>query len=125
MSEVFFGGNWGSLGHRMDSGKIRKSLITFLKIAFACILVWYLFKSGRLRWESLSRLFHLESLPILILSVFAFFLSQVLSSVRIIFLLRTVEIQLRLNESFKLTMIGNFFSMVIPGMVGGDIVKGF
>jgi len=47
----------------MNSGKIRKSLITFLKIAVACILVWYLFKSGRLRAESLFRLVHLESLP--------------------------------------------------------------
>ena len=93
----------------MNSGKIRKSLITFLKIAVACILVWYLFKSGRLRGENLSRLFHLESLPILILSVFAFFSSQVLASVRLIFLLKIIEIELRLTESFKLTMIGNFF----------------
>ena len=103
----------------------KRYLITFFKIGIASILILYLFKSGRLRFESLSRLFHLESLPFLVLSAFAFFSSQVLSSIRIIFLLKIIEIKLRFIQSFKLTMIGNFFNMVIPGTVGGDIVKGF
>jgi len=104
---------------------LKKYLTTFFKIGIAFILIWYLFKSGRLRSESLVRLFHLNSLPFLILSGLAFFSSQALSSVRIIFLLKIVDIRLRWISSFKLTMIGNFFNMVIPGTVGGDIVKGF
>jgi glycosyltransferase 2 family protein len=115
----------GNLDKIMNHGKMKRYLITFFKICIACILIWYLFKSGRLRNESLFRLFHLESLPFLVLSAFAFFSSQVLSSVRIIFLLKSIEIKLRFIQSFQLTMIGNFFNMVIPGTVGGDIVKGF
>jgi len=103
----------------------KKYLTTFSKIGIAFILIWYLFKSGRLRSETLERLFHLNSLPFLTLSGLAFFSSQALSSVRIIFLLKIVDIRLRWISSFKLTMIGNFFNMAIPGTVGGDIVKGF
>jgi len=103
----------------------KKYLTTFFKIGIAFILIWYLFKSGRLRSESLLRLSHLDSLPFLTLSAFAFLFSQVLSSARIIFLLKIIEIRLKFIQSFKLTMIGNFFNMAIPGTVGGDIVKGF
>lgn len=102
----------------------KKYLTTFFKIGIAFILIWYLFKSGRLRSESLLRLSHLDSLPFLIVSGLAFFSSQVFSSVRMIFLLKIIDIRLRLTQSFKLTMIGNFFNMAIPGTVGGDIVKG-
>jgi uncharacterized protein (TIRG00374 family) len=102
----------------------KKYLTSVFKIGIAFILIWYLFKSGRLRSESLLRLSHLDSLAFLILSGLAFFSSQVLSSVRMIFLLKIVEIKLSLTSSFKLTMIGNFFNMAIPGTVGGDIVKG-
>ena len=109
----------------MKQTEMKKYLITLLKVAAAFILIWYLFKSGRLRIETLLRLLDFESLPFLILSAFAFLFSQVLSSIRMMLLLKAIELRIKFVPIFKLTMIGNFFNMVIPGTVGGDIVKGF
>ena len=103
----------------------KKYLITLLKAAVAVLLVWYLLKSGRLSKESVERLFNPGAFPFLLLGAFAFLLSQALASLRIVFLLRIIGIRLGLFQAFKLTMVGNFFNMVIPGMVGGDIVKGY
>ncbi|MBI4690951.1 MAG: flippase-like domain-containing protein [Nitrospirae bacterium] len=104
---------------------MRKHIITLLKIGIAILFLWYLFKSGRLTKESFIRLLDPKNLPYLILSAFIFICSQMLSSVRLIFLLRITDVRMKFAQIFNLTMIGNFFNMIIPGMVGGDIVKGY
>lgn len=103
----------------------KKHIVNILKICLAVSTIWYLYKSGRLTKETFIRLLSLDSLPMLLFSSSAFLISQVISSVRIIFLLWINGIRLKLTQAFKLTMIGNFFNMVIPGMVGGDVIKGF
>lgn len=100
-------------------------MITALKIGIAVALVWYLFKSGRLTTESLLKLLNHDNAPFLFFSAFAFLCSQVLSSVRLVFLLKMIDVSLGFVQAFKLTMIGNFFNIVVPGSVGGDIVKGY
>ena len=40
-------------------------------------------------------------------------------------LLRAQEIRLPYRQAFGLTMIGLFFNVVIPGAVGGDLIKGY
>jgi len=40
-------------------------------------------------------------------------------------LLKVIGLRMKFVPILKLTMIGNFFNMVIPGTVGGDLVKGF
>lgn len=109
----------------MEKERLRKYIITSLKTGVAVLVVWYLFKSGRLTKESFTKLFNPGNIPFIVISGSAFLTAQILASARLILLLRTTDFPLRLPESFKLTMIGNFFNMVIPGMVGGDIVKGF
>jgi len=105
--------------------KIKTYIVTLIKIILAIIFVWYLFESGRITRESFVSLVKIANFPFLLLSAVFFIFSQVLSSLRLVFLLRVSEISLTLREAFKLTMIGNFFNIVIPGMVGGDIVKGY
>ena len=39
------------------------------------------------------------------------------------FLLRSHGIRLRLSETFSLTMIGMAFNLIMPGAVGGDVMK--
>ena len=109
----------------MNQAGIKTYLIASLKGAAACLLIWYLFKSGRLRADNLLRLLRSDSLPFLGLSAFAFMGSQILSSIRMMFLLKAIGLRTKFVPLFKLTMIGNFFNMVIPGTVGGDLIKGF
>jgi glycosyltransferase 2 family protein len=103
----------------------KKYIIAFFKTSLAIIIVWYLFKSGRLTKDSLSTLFYPTNILLLLLSATAFLVSQILSSLRLVFLLKVSSIPLKFAQAFKLTMIGNFFNMVIPGMIGGDVVKGY
>lgn len=107
----------------MEAKKVKKVVVFFLKTSLAILAIGYLFQSGRLTGESLSRLLRSENLPFLLVSALAFLTSQFLSSIRLILLLRMIALPLRVAQGFKLTMIGNFFNIVIPGTVGGDIIK--
>lgn len=50
--------------------------------------------------------------------------SQFFSGVRLKSLLKTIDFALSTRSAFGITMVGNFFNTVLPGMIGGDIVKG-
>jgi uncharacterized protein (TIRG00374 family) len=88
------------------------------------VIVWYLFYSRRLTLDIFSQLLDPVHLPLLFLSGAAFIVAQMLAAYRLVFLLRMIDLRLSFPYVFKLTMIGSFFNIVIPGMVGGDIVKG-
>ena len=103
---------------------IKKHFISCLKIGIAVVIVWYLFYSRRLTVEIFSQLLDPANLPLLFMSGTAFIIAQMLTTYRLVLLLRTIDLRLSFPHVFKLTMIGSFFNIVIPGMVGGDIVKG-
>jgi uncharacterized protein (TIRG00374 family) len=103
----------------------KKEISLVFKISIAIFIIWYLFKSGMLRGESFIRIFKISNLPFILLSAVIYFIVQILLTKRLVLLLRTVNFPLRFFKGFKLIMIGNFFNIVIPGMVGGDLVKGY
>lgn len=109
----------------MKSKQIKKYAVTALKVGIAVALVWYLFRSGRLTKGSFLKLLDPNNAPFLIIAGVAFLVSQALSAVRLTFLLRMIDVSMGFVQAFKLTMIGNFYNMVIPGSVGGDVVKGY
>jgi len=57
------------------------------------------------------------------LAVFCFPLALFVVGYRFWFLLRAQNIRIRLWEAIRLTFLGQFFNMVVPGTVGGDLVK--
>lgn len=59
------------------------------------------------------------------LAVAAFALSTLVVGVRWWFLLKMQEIRISLWEAIRLTFLGQFFNAVVPGTVGGDLVKGY
>ena len=59
----------------------------------------------------------------LVLLVLAFIVS--LMGYRWWALMRAVDIEITLWESIRLTFIGGFFSLVVPGSTGGDVVKAY
>lgn len=75
--------------------------------------------------KNLTELFRVDNIPSVIVSCLFFFTSQMLSTSRLLLLLRAIDFPLGFFKAFKLVMIGNFFNTVIPGMVGGDLVKGY
>ncbi|MGC9455569.1 MAG: lysylphosphatidylglycerol synthase transmembrane domain-containing protein [Phycisphaerae bacterium] len=59
------------------------------------------------------------------LSAGGFLAAFLIMAVRWWLLLRLQDIQLRLWEAVRLTFVGLFFNMVIPGTVGGDLAKAY
>ena len=109
----------------MVYSKTKKYLIALLKIIIAILAIFYLFRSGWLTKETFAKLLKIDNIPALMLSSFFFMIAQVLATSRLLLLLGTIDFHLRFLKAFKLVMIGNFFNTVIPGMVGGDLIKGF
>ena len=92
------------------------------KLLFAIILVAWLIKSGRLDLRqmistSLS-ISHLLGMLVLLMS----FLAQ---GLRWWWLLKIQDISLSFSKIFQLLWIGQFFSIVLPGLAGGELMRGY
>jgi len=109
----------------MEKTKVRKTLITCLKIGIAFFVVFYLFRNDWLTKESFIKLFKVDNLLLIGVSSCFFVSAQLLYAFRFFLLLKAINFPLHFLNTFRLIMIGNFFNMVIPGMIGGDLVKGF
>ncbi len=58
-----------------------------------------------------------------LLGLMGFGVSLILTGVRFWLLLRAVEIRISLGQSIRLTFLGQFYNMIVPGTIGGDVVK--
>ena len=103
---------------------LKKYVVLTVKIVLAVFIVWYLLKSGRITEKVFEKLFRLENIPYLLLSGIAFYAAQCMAACRFALILRMIELRFSFIELLKLTLIGNFFNMVLPGSVGGDVIKG-
>lgn len=95
-------------------------LFQIAKVAVALGLLYYLISSGRIDLNSLKLLLEPQTIFVgfacvtLILAV---------SSERWRVLLKQQNFQMTSLRAIQLTLIGNFFSLFVPGGVGGDVVK--
>lgn len=102
----------------------KQFILKLLKVGIAIYVVFYLFRSGLLTKESFLQLFTIKNIPHLFLSGLFFIAAQMLSASRLVLLLTAIKFPVRFFSAFKLVMIGNVFNAIIPGTVGGDVVKG-
>lgn len=102
--------------------KVKSWVISSLKIAFAGVIIGWLIQSGRLDFNGLSSL--AKPLPLLsttlIMLIALFFNSERWRGI-----LKSQSFFLSPTEAYRLTLIGSFFNFVIPGGVGGDVMKGY
>jgi uncharacterized membrane protein YbhN (UPF0104 family) len=94
-----------------------------LKVLFAAGILTWMASSGKLNLAQVGR--SLAQWP-LMLAIVALAYSQVaISAWRWSLLLQAQDIHLPYRRTWGLTMIGMLFNVVIPGAVGGDLVKGY
>lgn len=92
------------------------------KIALAGGLIFWLIQSGRLDFSSLSLLMRPDIISISFVLVF---LNIAIINERWRTLLKAQGFTVGYFQALRLTLIGLFFNFVIPGGVGGDVVKGY
>lgn len=101
---------------------LRKVLGPSLKLLFSVALIYWLVTSGRLEFQSLSKLLDPAYLiPGLICCAVAIGLA----TQRWRQFLLSQSLSVSYYHALQLTLIGNFFNFAMPGGVGGDLVKGY
>lgn len=104
------------------SSSVKNFLVGAVKALLALGLLFWLYQKGVLNLEILARLFH----PTLIIgAMLVLTLSFYFATWRWQLLLSVQKLNLSRVECFKLNLIGLFFNYVMPGGVGGDVVKGY
>ena len=95
-------------------------LMTAIKLSIAGVLLSLILRNPAFEWKKIGNaLLSPGSLAILALG----FVGITLSGVRWLILMRTEAIHVPFWVAFRLTWIGHFWNMVIPGAVSGDAVK--
>ncbi len=93
-----------------------------VKVLIAVGLLAWLVGSGRLDFAVLFStplsVFHLLGILILLVGV-------LLRALRWWWLLRAQSTNLSLQQAIELSWIGNFFSLVLPGLAGGELVRAY
>lgn len=109
----------GEAATRKPRGRSWVVNLALCLVAFA-LLGWTVYSNR----AKLADLLHREIDWKLFGAAFAIYMcGLVLTFVRWFILLKTVDVHLRLIDVFRLGFIGNVFNLVIPGAVGGDVVK--
>ncbi|MBX3228437.1 MAG: flippase-like domain-containing protein [Labilithrix sp.] len=99
----------------------RSTLLFVAKIAVASALIGWLVKSRTLDFGALGIFFRRPLLLVLDLALFGF--GVVIASLRYRVLLGLAGIRFPLARLIQLQLTAVFFNVVIPGSVGGDVVK--
>ncbi len=96
---------------------------TLLKFGIAAGLVIWMVDSGRLDFKELRVI---VEKPQVLIAIFLHWtcLSVLLCSIRWFILLRGQNLPVEYPRTLRLHLIGLFFNTVMPGAVGGDIIKG-
>lgn len=98
-----------------------RRIFTVLRVATAAGLLYWLFSSGAIEWSTLGRLAF--AWPFALVGLLILVLDLLVTSWRVCVILRPSGLRLPLGASFRLTLIGLFFNMCLPGGASGDVVR--
>jgi uncharacterized protein (TIRG00374 family) len=104
--------------------KFSKTLSLVLKIAFAIGVIYWMAHSGKLNFHVVGHAFEFEW-PMALLLVATLYLQIAIISWRWNILNGALGFGIRYREAFSLSMIGLLFTVIIPGSVGGDVIKAY
>ncbi|MDC6362759.1 MULTISPECIES: lysylphosphatidylglycerol synthase transmembrane domain-containing protein [Flavobacteriaceae] len=103
--------------------KLRKKLITALKIVISAVLIYFIFTKIELK-DVLQTL--KKSGPIyLVLAILLFILSKVLAAFRLQLYFHQIGAKITQLANLKLYLLGMFYNLFLPGGIGGDAYKGY
>jgi glycosyltransferase 2 family protein len=103
------------------SPRVRNGLLFGIKAVVAIALITWLVRSGSLDFKKLGLLFERPHLLALCLAQWAF--SVAVNGNRWRVLLRIAGVDISFFKMLQLQLMGLFFAVVIPGNVGGDVIK--
>ncbi|NVN18856.1 flippase-like domain-containing protein [Muricauda sp. HICW] len=103
--------------------KLRKKLITALKIIISAVLIYFIFTKIELK-DVLQTLKKGDPLY-LFLALLFFVLSKILSALRTNLYFHQIGAKVSQLSNLKLYLLGMFYNLFLPGGIGGDAYKGY
>ncbi len=102
----------------------RKLVVLLLKTGIASALLYWLVSSGRLEFEHFRSIsWSPRTLGLIMLGVGAVWVGLLLLALRLCLMVRSGGIELSFRRACSLTFIGAFSGSILPGVVGGDVLK--
>ena len=116
----------------------KKYIIKFIRILIAVSLVYLVLK--QVQWNDFVEIdskgneiynfgiissFRNLNLNYLLLSVSCIIIGKVIIGIRWHFILKVLSINVRIQEVVRLTFLSEFISLLLPGFLGGDLVKAY
>ena len=101
---------------------MKNKLLTIFQVTITVFFIYYTLTKISI-YKILEILKSADLLFILFASIL-YFLSQIISSERLWFILKDNNLKISSRENVKLYMIGIFYNFFIPGGIGGDAYKG-
>jgi uncharacterized protein (TIRG00374 family) len=101
---------------------VRVVLQTVLKVGLAGVLIYWMIQKGVL---DIQGIINLASPPLVVFCLGCVFLQIFVNNIRWLLLLRGQGLASTMQYTLPLSFIGMFFNFVMPGGVGGDVVKGY
>ena len=103
-------------------GQIKGQWSSWIKWIVALVILFLLLSSGKL--DSLSKFSELKNKPLFVFTCLIVLLCNFLLNFRRWQLIvRDFQVSVSFKEAVSLSWIGQFFSIVLPGSVTGDLVK--
>ncbi len=94
---------------------------TLFKIIFTLLLIYLVLQ--KINFKQIQALY-LKSNPVFIFLAFIiYFLSQIVSSWRLLSFLKSMGLDLKFGFNFRLYLLGMFYNVFLPGGIGGDGYK--
>ncbi|WP_136467313.1 lysylphosphatidylglycerol synthase transmembrane domain-containing protein [Flagellimonas onchidii] len=103
--------------------KLRKKLITALKIVVSAALIYFIFT--KIQLEDVIKTLKNSNPFYLILGVLLVVLSKVLAAFRLNLYFHQIEVKITQLSNLKLYLLGMFYNLFLPGGIGGDAYKGY
>lgn len=103
--------------------KLRKKLITALKIIISAVLIYFIFTKIELR-DVVQTLKKSDPL-FLFLGLLFFVLSKILAAFRTNLYFHQIGAKISQWSNLKLYLLGMFYNLFLPGGIGGDAYKGY
>ncbi|MEO8764843.1 MAG: lysylphosphatidylglycerol synthase transmembrane domain-containing protein [Ginsengibacter sp.] len=105
----------------MDKTKPRNLLKLFLKIGFTALLLYLVL--NKINFTEIKEISQRCNPFYIFPALMAFFLSQVISSWRLLSFLRNIELKINFGFNSRLYLLGMFYNIFLPGGIGGDGYK--
>jgi uncharacterized protein (TIRG00374 family) len=104
--------------------RFSKGLSIALKLLFAFGVIYWMIHSGKLNLPVVGRAFR-DQWPLALLLLGTLYVQVAIISWRWNILNSALGFGIKYREAFSLSMIGLLFTVVIPGSVGGDVIKAY